>query len=90
MFAFLAGMAVFISCGITKQPKTTADMSHTKQEINSLDTAKSPAFIESLLQQYPQYFGEILKKPGCLECADHLYTNKQAGKRQTRFHQSLF
>ncbi len=61
MFAFLAGMAVFISCGITKQPKTTADMSHTKQEINSMDTAKSPAFLESLLQQYPQYFGEILK-----------------------------
>ena len=61
MFAFLAGMAVFISCSSIKQSKPTADMSHTKQEINSMDTAKSPAFIESLLQQYPQYFGEILK-----------------------------
>jgi beta-lactamase class A len=61
MLAFLAGMAVIISCSTIKQSKPTADMPQTKQEINPADTAQSPAFIESLLQQYPQYFGEILK-----------------------------
>ncbi len=61
MLKLLAGMAVFISCSTLKQSKSTADMPQTKQQVNPVDTAKSPAFIESLLQQYPQYFGEILK-----------------------------
>ena len=66
MLKLLAGMAVFISCNSIKQSKSTADMPQTKQETKSGDTAKSPAFIESLLQQYPQYFGEILKNPNAL------------------------
>ncbi len=61
MLRFLAGMAVFISCSTIKQSKSTADMPQTKQQTIPSDTAAPPAFIESLLQQYPQYFGEILK-----------------------------
>ncbi len=61
MFAFLAGMAVFVSCGTIKQSTSAADIPRTNQEIIPMDTTKSPAFLESLLQQYPRYFGDILK-----------------------------
>ena len=66
MLKLLVGMAVFISCSTIKHSKSTGDMPQTKQETKSGDTAQSPAFIESLLQQYPQYFGEILKNRDAL------------------------
>lgn len=53
MLGFVAGLAVFISCNTTKPSKPADKMPETK----TVDTT----FIESLLQQYPQYFGEILK-----------------------------
>jgi beta-lactamase class A len=61
MLAFLAGMIVFISCSTIKQSKSTPDMPQTKEETSHPDTARAAAFIESLLKQYPQYFGDILK-----------------------------
>ncbi|MFZ1307303.1 MAG: serine hydrolase [Ferruginibacter sp.] len=61
MFAFLAAMAVFMSCGTTKQSAPAVDTPRTKQETLPMDTTKSQPFLESLLQQYPLYFGEILK-----------------------------
>lgn len=61
MLAFLAGMALFISCSSVKQSKSTTDMARSKRQSTTADTAASPGFIESLLQQNPQYFGEVLK-----------------------------
>ena len=61
MLGFLTGLAVVISCSTIKPSKTADKMPETKQENNSADTASPPAFLETLLQQYPQYFGEVLK-----------------------------
>ena len=61
MFVFLAVMAVFMSCGTTKQSTSAVDTPRIKQEILPMDTTQSPPFLESLLQQHPLYFGEILK-----------------------------
>ncbi len=73
MLKILIVMAVFISCSTIKQSKSTTDMPQIKQATMPMDTAKSPAFIESLLQQYPQYFGEILKNKDALN-AQIIYT----------------
>ena len=61
MFVFFAAMAFFMSCTTTKQSTSTVDTPRTKQEILPMDTTQSPPFLESLLQQHPLYFGEILK-----------------------------
>lgn len=61
MFAFLAAMVVFTSCGTTKQSIPTVNTHQTKPEILPMDTTRSQPFLETLLQQYPQYFREILK-----------------------------
>jgi beta-lactamase class A len=61
MWKFLAGMAVFISCSTIKPAKSADTMPETKQQTATADTAAPPAFIESLLMKYPQYFDEILK-----------------------------
>ena len=58
---FLGGIAVFISCSTTKQVKSTDNKPEIKVETIVNDTAKPPAFLEALLQKYPQYFDSILK-----------------------------
>jgi len=58
---FVLGMAVFMSCSNSRQLKQTGNATETKPVINMADTTKSPAFLEALLQQYPQYFDGILK-----------------------------
>lgn len=59
---FLAGMAVFISCTSIKPTKPADKMPETNQETSPADTAKPRIFLESLMQQYPQYFDDILKR----------------------------
>ena len=59
-------MAILISCSNTKQVKQTDNTPETKPVINMADTAKPPAFLEALLQQYPQYFDDVLKNRNSL------------------------
>lgn len=54
-------MTIFISCSSSKQAKQTINTTEPKPATSMADTARSSAFLENLLQQYPQYFGEILK-----------------------------
>lgn len=54
-------MAIFISCSSSKQAKQTNNTTETKPATSMADTARSSDYLENLLQQYPQYFGEILK-----------------------------
>jgi len=61
MLTFLAGMAVFISCSTIKPSKPADNMSEIKRGAPSPDSTTPPAFIESLLLKYPQYFDHILK-----------------------------
>jgi beta-lactamase class A len=58
---FVCGIAVFISCSTTNQSKPTGNKVPAKPEIIMTDTVKTPALLENLLQQYPHYFGAILK-----------------------------
>ena len=59
-------MAILISCSSTKQVKQTDNTPETKPVIIMADTAKPPAFLEALLQQYPQYFADVLKNRNSL------------------------
>ena len=72
-------MAIFISCSNTRQAKQTDNTSETKPLTNMADTAKPPAFLEALLQQYPQHFDGILKNRNVLN-VQIIYTqvNRQA------------
>ena len=54
-------MAVLISCSNSKQAKQNGNTMVTKTVTSMADTARSADFIENLLQQYPRYFGDILK-----------------------------
>ena len=66
MLTFLAGMAVFISCSTIKPSKPADNMSEIKRGAPSPDSTTPPAFIESLLLKYPQYFDHILKNRNSL------------------------
>ena len=59
-------MVIFMSCSSTKQMKQTDNTPETKPIFNMADTAKPPAFLEALLQQYPQYFDDVLKNRNSL------------------------
>jgi len=54
-------MAVLISCSNSKQAKQNGNTMVTKTVTSMADTARSADFMENLLQQYPQYFGDIMK-----------------------------
>jgi beta-lactamase class A len=54
-------MAILISCSTAKQAKPTGNIPAIKPKTAMPDTAKPPAFLEALLQKYPQYFDGILK-----------------------------
>lgn len=54
-------MVVFLSCSSSRQLKQTGNTAETKPGTNMADTTKSPAFLETLMQHYPQYFDGILK-----------------------------
>jgi len=59
--AIFAAIAVFISCSTLKPLKSVDKMPKTKPE-SQLDSGNTaPAFVESLMLQYPQYFADILK-----------------------------
>jgi len=57
---FVLGMAVFISCSSSKQAKQTGNAAEIKSSTSMADTTGPGAFLENLMQQYPQYFGEVL------------------------------
>ena len=61
IFKFVCGMAIFMSCSSSKKVKQNSIETETKPLTNMADTVKPPAFLEALLQQYPQYFDGILK-----------------------------
>ena len=54
-------MAVLISCSNSKQAKQNGNTMVTKTVTSMADTARSADCMENLLQQYPQYFGDIMK-----------------------------
>jgi beta-lactamase class A len=58
---FLAGLAVFISCSTLKPVNPADTMPETKQHTGPAKSIAKPAFIESVMLQYPQYFTDILK-----------------------------
>jgi beta-lactamase class A len=58
---FVGAIAIFISCSTTKQLKSTENKPEANPEIMVADTAKQPAFLETLMQKNPQYFDAILK-----------------------------
>ena len=62
----IAGFVIFISCSTTKQSKPLDNKTETKATAGMADTAIAPAFLESLLKKYPQYFEEILKNRNTL------------------------
>ena len=62
----IAGFVIFISCSTTKQSKPLDNKTETKATTGMADTATAPAFLESLLKKYPQYFEEILKNRNTL------------------------
>lgn len=58
---FVCGMAILISCSNSRRAQQTGNQQQTKQEAVVADTGRTDTFLESLMQQYPQYFDGILK-----------------------------
>ena len=61
LLKFVGAIAVLISCSTAKRLKPTDSKSKAKQETILTDTTKATTLLETLLQQYPQYFDAILK-----------------------------
>lgn len=59
--AIFSVIAVFISCNTLKPSKSADRMPKNKQETGLASVSTAPAFLESVMMQYPQYFADILK-----------------------------
>jgi hypothetical protein len=58
---FLAGTAVFFSCSTIKPTKPADKMPEVNHQTSPAGNAKPTVFLESLMQQHPQYFDAIVK-----------------------------
>lgn len=78
LFNLLVVIAFFLSCGTTGK-NTHASNTNNKQNVSNMpDTAQNDGLLESILNNYPQYFAEILKNRNDLN-VQVIYTQVNRG-----------